>query len=133
MANSSLLERGHSITACNIALPVTPHLLQNPKWPPGGFKMVSEVWKHFLGTVNKLNKISFWKRLIVGAPSATKNLFARSISIPSSPKWSYPVLFSLPLYCMVLYGPLRPFKVSYCCITVLFSSVWSCKVFQGPV
>ena len=33
--NTSLAAQGHSLTACNAALPATPHRPLNPKWPTG--------------------------------------------------------------------------------------------------
>ena len=42
------------------------------------------------------------KKLFAGGLSANKTLFAGALSILYSPEWSCTVLFSLPLYCMVL-------------------------------
>ena len=30
---------------CTCSMPVTPHHLQNPKWPLGGAKKTDRVWK----------------------------------------------------------------------------------------
>ena len=45
------------------------------------------------------------KKLFAGGPPANKTLFAGALSILYSSKWSCTVLFSLLLYCMVLYSP----------------------------
>ena len=44
-APGALAHRLQRCTACNAALPATPHCLQNPKWPPVGPKMADGVWK----------------------------------------------------------------------------------------
>ena len=44
------------------------------------------------------------KKLFAGGPPANKPLFSGALSIIYSPEWSCTVLFSLPLYFMVLYG-----------------------------
>ena len=44
------------------------------------------------------------KKLFAGGPPAYKKLFAGALSLLCSPEWSYAVLFSLSLYCMVLYS-----------------------------
>ena len=89
------------------------------------------------------------KKLFSGGPLVNKklfakglltnyNLFTRDLSILYSPERSCTVLFSLPLYTMILYSLVRPFKVLYCCITllsslVLFAHARFCIAFFGPV
>ena len=71
----------------------------------------------------------FW--LFAGGPPENKNLIYRS---PFSPLQSWMVLyspmFSLSLYCMVLYSVARSFKGLYCCIIVSSSLVLYCMVVQ---
>ena len=50
------------------------------------------------------------KKLFTGGPLAYKMLFAQALSILCSPEWSYAVLSSFLLYCMVLYGHVRSFN-----------------------
>ena len=78
------------------------------------------------------------EKLFAGGPLANTKLFAGALSILCSPEWSYAVLFSLSLYCMVLCGHVRSFKRLSCCITELFSSdlygcLKSCMVLFGSL
>ena len=78
------------------------------------------------------------EKLFAGGPLANTKLFAGALSILCSPEWSYAVLFSLSLYCMVLCGHVRSFKGLSCCITELFSSdlygcLKSCMVLFGSL
>ena len=66
------------------------------------------------------------KKLFVGGLPANKKFFAVALSLLCSPEWFYTVLFSLLLYCMVLYSNVWSFKGVYCCITVLSSLVLDC-------
>ena len=68
------------------------------------------------------------KKLFIGGIPANMKLFVGALSILCSPEWSYAVLSSLSLYCVVLYCI---FKGLYCCITVL--SLWFCVVVQSLV
>ena len=51
------------------------------------------------------------KKLFARGPLAYKKLFARGLSILCSPEWSYAVLSSFSLYCIVLYGHVQSCKV----------------------
>ena len=75
------------------------------------------IWKRLFAGGPPANKKLFAgglpanKKLFAGGPPACKKLFARALSILCSPDWSYAVLSSFSLYCMVLYSHVRSCKV----------------------